>query len=382
MNTENSTVVAIAGKNNIAVEVLEYVTTKYKDAINILAICNRTEKGTDTWQKSFRKYVQQTGVPEVELEALYGIKNLIFISLEFDRIIKPHLFSTKWLFNIHFSLLPKYKGVYTSVFPILNGETEGGVTLHKIDCGIDTGDIIMQRKFKLSSRETARSLYFKYIDAGTILMKQNIDQLILNPQDAVAYCQDMEESTYYSKKSIDYSNIKIDLLQTAQMIDRQIRAFSFREYQMPLVYDMPVIAASITTVKSMQKPGTVLFRTEQGMLLSTIDYNIILYFDRFGELLESCRSGNISKVREIITVKEHINQVDEHGRTPLITATCYNHPDIVELLMMQGADLFVQDYYGKNSLMYAEEAGDESLCRLFLNIGRDHAGVGGFYGGL
>ena len=57
-------------------------------------------------------------------------------------IIKTKNFKSNKLFNLHFSLLPSYKGMHTSAFPILNGEKYSGVTIHKIDNGIDTGDII------------------------------------------------------------------------------------------------------------------------------------------------------------------------------------------------------------------------------------------------
>ena len=74
---------------------------------------------------------------------------IFFISLEFDKIINTSLFKTTNLFNIHFSLLPRYKGMYTSILPILNGDKISGVTLHKIDRGIDTGDIIDKCSFRL-----------------------------------------------------------------------------------------------------------------------------------------------------------------------------------------------------------------------------------------
>ena len=59
----------------------------------------------------------------------------------------PKNFLNARLYNIHFSYLPAYKGMFTSALPIKNGEVDSGVTLHKIESGIDTGDIIDQIKF-------------------------------------------------------------------------------------------------------------------------------------------------------------------------------------------------------------------------------------------
>ena len=94
----------------------------------------------------------------VTLQTLYEINDLLFISLEYDEIIKPEMFETNELFNIHFSLLPAYKGVYTSIFPILNGEQYTGVTLHKIDSGIDTGAIVDQMKIEIKLTFTSSTL--------------------------------------------------------------------------------------------------------------------------------------------------------------------------------------------------------------------------------
>ena len=145
--------ICIAGKNNIAIEVCRYVIEHYPQA-TIYALINRNETGVDGWQHSYLKYIQsEFKVNLSTLEDMYKIEDLVFISTEYDRIIKPHLFKTKWLYNIHFSLLPAYKGVYPSVWPILNGEKYAGVTLHKMDQGIDTGDIIAQKRFRLSAKE-------------------------------------------------------------------------------------------------------------------------------------------------------------------------------------------------------------------------------------
>src|SRR5690606_1870023 len=124
-----------------------------------------------------------------------------------------------------FSKLPSYKGMYTSVLPILNGESESGVTLHEIDKGIDTGPIIDQIVFPLSVDTTARELYDLYLTNSILLFKKNLRFLITG--NYVARPQTRLGSTYFSKSSINFSNLKIDLNQTAFQIHNQIRAFVF-----------------------------------------------------------------------------------------------------------------------------------------------------------
>ncbi len=76
--------------------------------------------------------------------------------------------------------------MYTSAIPILNGEEYSGVTLHRIDQGIDTGDIIAQRKIRLNERETCRSLYLKYISQAVSLMKEYVKTLIFYPNEVTS----------------------------------------------------------------------------------------------------------------------------------------------------------------------------------------------------
>lgn len=267
--------ICIAGKNNIAVEVCKYVVEHYPHA-HIYALTNRNETGKDAWQQSYLKYIKsESSVILSTLEQMYDIEDLIFISVEYDRIICPSQFKTSKLYNIHFSLLPAYKGVYPSVWPILNGEKYAGVTLHMIDQGIDTGDIIAQNRFRIISKETSFSLYTKLIEQGTNLVINKIDNLIANRFRVRK--QPSAGSTYYSRRSIDYANLSIDLNVTAIQLDRQIRAFYFPAYQMAKVYGYYIIGTRITNERSIIKPGSIIKETNQWLKIATIDYNIYLY---------------------------------------------------------------------------------------------------------
>lgn len=267
--------ICIAGKNNIAIDVCRYVVEHYPQA-RVYGVINRNETGEDGWQKSYLRYIQsEPKVTLATMEQMYEIEDLVFLSTEFDRIIRPHLFKTKNLYNIHFSLLPAYKGCYPSVWPILNGEKYAGVTLHKMEAGIDTGDIIAQKRFKLSSKETSFSLYTKLIAEGTKLVVKHIDSIITNRYKA--YHQPAIGSTYYSKKSIDYANLTIDLNVTAVQLDRQIRAFYFPAYQVAKVHGYDIVRSIITKEKSSAKPGAIIKETNQWLKMATIDYNIIIY---------------------------------------------------------------------------------------------------------
>jgi len=263
----------IAGKNNIAIESMRYVKS-FIPHEQLMAIPNDTDNGQNDFQMSYRKFCMENGIRIISIDDCYYIENLVFISLEFNKIINPFRFKTSQLFNIHFSKLPEYKGMYTSALPILHGRTESGVTLHLIDNGIDTGDIIDQIVFPIETEESCRDLYLKYIYNGMELFKRNILNLLDNRY--IAIKQPISGSTYFSKKAIDYKNLRIDLNKTAFEIKNQIRAFTFEEYQLPELFGYKIEKAEILVTRSSQKPGRVLFENSSYIIVSTIDFDIKL----------------------------------------------------------------------------------------------------------
>lgn len=160
--------ICIAGKSLLAVEVLRHVVETY-GRTSVIACPYRSDQGEDGSFLSLVKAAQDAGIVTVLLEELYSIPNLIFISLEFDRIVRPSCFASRRLFNLHYSLLPAYKGCYPGIWPILNGESKSGVTLHEIDSGIDTGPIIAQADFPLKDMR-AIDLYLRCQKEGIALV--------------------------------------------------------------------------------------------------------------------------------------------------------------------------------------------------------------------
>jgi len=84
------------------------------------------------------------------------------------------------------SLLPKYAGGAPLVWAIINGEKETGVTLFKLDSGIDDGDIIEQESFPIEDKDTIKEVYEKATEASINILRKallNIDNIKLKPQD-------------------------------------------------------------------------------------------------------------------------------------------------------------------------------------------------------
>ena len=341
----------IAGKNSIAVDVLEFAMKNID--ISIFVVLNRTEYFKNGFQKSLGFYANLWKIPIVKLEEVYKYHDAIFLSLEFDKIIKPSLFNTQNLFNIHFSILPAYKGMYTSALPLINAECETGVTLHKIDSGIDTGDIISQKEIKISENDTARKLYLKYINEGTKLVVENLISLINNNYES--FPQSSLSSSYFGKNSIDYTNLNINYKQTAFQVVNQLKAFSFREYQLPKYNDVEIGCWQITNEKSFSKPGTIVEEIKNSFKISTIDFDVILYKDLFKLLWYCCKINDYDSLNTILAGNNLDLEIkSKKGWTALIIAAYNGSFECVLLLIDAGANVNACNYNFTSVLMYAK----------------------------
>lgn len=84
--------ICVAGKNDIAVNVLLHLLKFYSHEFKFVVTCNSNENWINSWQKSLRYFAKQYNVPEVKLTDLYEIADLIFISCEFDKFMKRENF--------------------------------------------------------------------------------------------------------------------------------------------------------------------------------------------------------------------------------------------------------------------------------------------------
>jgi len=168
----------------------------------------------------------------VNLKSLYNLKNLYLFSLEFEEILKVNKFKSKKLYNFHFSLLPKYRGCHTNYFQILNGEKKTGVTVHEIDRGIDTGNIIDKISFNIHINTTAYENYLKLLDKSIILFKKNLKRILKNK--FTSKKQNFKKGSYYSRKTVHYGKLInfIDLKHNFQTHNK-IRSLIFHPFQLP-----------------------------------------------------------------------------------------------------------------------------------------------------
>lgn len=112
------------------------------------------------------------------LDRMRQLKPDYILTVLFGHILKKELLDIPTFggINMHPSLLPHYQGAGGSSWSIMEG-TPHGVTVHFMDEGIDTGDIIAQKEIPIDFTDTAASLRTKLEDAGLALVKENWESI-------------------------------------------------------------------------------------------------------------------------------------------------------------------------------------------------------------
>jgi len=138
--------------------------------------------------------------------------------------------------NVHFSLLPKYRGAAPVNWAIVNGERESGVTTMQMDAGLDTGAILMQRSTQIGGGETAIELMSRLSVVGAELLSETIEAL----GELTPLPQDHELATF--APMMKREDGVIDWSMSAAEISNRIRGFQpfpstftrFRETKMTI----------------------------------------------------------------------------------------------------------------------------------------------------
>ncbi|MCM1468725.1 MAG: methionyl-tRNA formyltransferase, partial [Alistipes sp.] len=98
---------------------------------------------------------------EAFVEQLRAIAPQVIVVVAFGQILPEAVLTLPkyGCINVHASLLPKYRGASPIQWAVINGEKESGVTTMRMDKGVDTGDILLQKKMTLAEKETGGSLF-------------------------------------------------------------------------------------------------------------------------------------------------------------------------------------------------------------------------------
>lgn len=124
--------------------------------------------------------------------------------------------------NIHPSLLPKWRGASPIQRPLMAGDRETGITIIKMDKGVDSGEIMVQEKFPLDGSETYADLAEKLSQMGAEILVKTLKKL--RDGNVVLIKQDNALASY--AKKIEKEECKINWQESAEIIERKIRALN------------------------------------------------------------------------------------------------------------------------------------------------------------
>ncbi|WP_338481001.1 bifunctional UDP-4-amino-4-deoxy-L-arabinose formyltransferase/UDP-glucuronic acid oxidase ArnA [Pseudomonas trivialis] len=123
-------------------------------------------------------------------------------------------------FNLHGSLLPKYRGRAPANWVLVNGETETGVTLHRMVKRADAGAILAQQKVTIDRSDTGLTLHAKLRDAATSLLRDALPQLAQGKLTETA--QDESQATCFGRRTA--ADGKLDWKKPAEQLFNLVRA--------------------------------------------------------------------------------------------------------------------------------------------------------------
>jgi len=166
---------------------------------------------------------QRLKVPEAMKQLRSWNPELIVVAA-FGQILHPNVLDLPpyGCLNVHASLLPRWRGAAPIHAAILHGDTQTGVTIMKMDPGLDTGPILSKIFLPISSHETTGSLSPRLAESGALLLLETITKYLTG--DIQPEPQDESLVTY--APMIKKSEAELDFNQSAKSLERRVRAFN------------------------------------------------------------------------------------------------------------------------------------------------------------
>ncbi len=140
------------------------------------------------------------------------------VVVAFGRLVKPHVLDHLDMVNVHFSLLPRWRGAAPVERAILAGDPETGVCLMALEEGLDTGDVYACERVTIGSEETAEELRGRLTEVGTALLVSALErgrESLPTPRPQTG------EPTYAGK--LDPAELHLDWSRAAVELHRSVR---------------------------------------------------------------------------------------------------------------------------------------------------------------
>lgn len=207
-----------------------------KDGYDVAAVVTMPDKvagrGHKLIQSDVKKYAVEHNLNVLQpeklkspefIESLKGINADLFIVIAF-RMLPEVVWTMPRLgtFNLHGSLLPKYRGAAPINRAIMNGETETGITTFFLKHEIDTGDIISRRSIPIADEDNAGTIHDKLMVMGADMVAQTVRDI----ENGTLTSSPQPEGEFIPAPKIFKEDCLIDWRRPAREIHNQIRGLS------------------------------------------------------------------------------------------------------------------------------------------------------------
>ncbi len=206
------------------------------------------------------------------VEELKKLNADVFVVVAF-RILPREVFilPNKGTFNLHASMLPKYRGAAPINWAIMNGETETGVTTFFIQEKVDTGNIILQKKISVGENETAGELHDRLSTIGAEAVIETLN--LIEQGNVITHKQD--DSLTSPAPKIFHETCRIDWTKTTKDIHDFIRGLSPHPAAWTMYHEMQlkIYRTKICSDHTLDLPGTIL--SEKDTLIVSTSNGVI-----------------------------------------------------------------------------------------------------------
>ncbi len=192
-----------------------------------------TDPHENQWFESAESLAKQNNIPVYKPKSLKAkewedlakeLKPDLILSLYYRNFIPPSIFKLAKLgaYNMHGSYLPAYRGRAPLNWSIINGEDHCGVSLHVLEEGFDTGDIVDQEKVQIAPDEYVGDVTPRITKAAVEVLGRSLDSLLSgNPK---LKKQDLSKASYFGKRTPEMG--RIDFTKSAREVFNLVRAVS------------------------------------------------------------------------------------------------------------------------------------------------------------
>ena len=209
--------IAYLGTPDVAVEPLRaLVAAGFEVAVVVSGADKRRGRGSEKSPSPVKAAAIEMGLAvSDQLDDVLNATVDLAVVVAYGRIIPATVLEHVPMINIHFSLLPRWRGAAPVERALLAGDTETGVSLMDIGVELDTGDVYAESRTEIASNDTLSSLRERLVQMGATLLVDSLKQGLPEPQPQTG------EITY--AKKISSAELNIDWARTSTEVDRLIR---------------------------------------------------------------------------------------------------------------------------------------------------------------